>query len=97
MTFAHGLFDGQFLSTFLAIVAWPHCVPFVAGGSGKYRPSKRMSSRQPAGEKTIWRIETETGQPVVFTFLEVAVNFERPDAGVFRFAARVHPFLFVHH
>lgn len=47
MTLAHGLFDGQFLSTFLAIVACPHCVPFVAGGNGRYLPSKRMSSKQP--------------------------------------------------
>lgn len=39
MTLAHGLLDGQFLSKFLAIVAWPHCVPFIAGGSGKCLPS----------------------------------------------------------
>lgn len=39
ITFAHGLFDGQLRSKFLAIVAWPHWVPFIAGGSGKCFPS----------------------------------------------------------
>lgn len=47
MTFAHGLFDGQFFSRFLAIVACPHWVPFIAGGSGKCFPSSLMSSRHP--------------------------------------------------
>jgi len=47
MTLAHGLFDGQFLSRFRAIVAWPHWVPFIAGGSGRCFPSNLMSSKQP--------------------------------------------------
>lgn len=39
MTLAHGLFDGQFRSKLRAIVACPHCVPFIAGGNGKCFPS----------------------------------------------------------
>ena len=39
ITFAHGLFDGQPRSKFRAIVACPHCVPFIAGGSGRCFPS----------------------------------------------------------
>lgn len=39
MTFEHGLFDGQLRSRLRAIVACPHCVPFIAGGSGKCFPS----------------------------------------------------------
>lgn len=39
MTFAQGLLDGQFRSRFRAIVAWPHWVPFIAGGRGKCLPS----------------------------------------------------------
>lgn len=37
--FAHGLFDVQNLSIFLAIVACPYCVPFTYGGKGKLLPS----------------------------------------------------------
>ena len=47
MTLAQGLFEGQFRCKFLAIVAWPHWVPFKAGGNGKCLPSKRISSMQP--------------------------------------------------
>lgn len=47
ITLAHGLFDGQFLSRFRAIVAWPHWVPFMAGGSGRCFPSNLISSKQP--------------------------------------------------
>ena len=39
MTLAHGLLEGQFFFRFLAIVAWPHWVPFRAGGSGRCLPS----------------------------------------------------------
>lgn len=39
MTFEHGLFDGQLRSRFRAIVACPHWVPFIAGGSGRCFPS----------------------------------------------------------
>lgn len=39
MTFEHGLFDGQLRSKFRAIVACPHWVPFIAGGSGRCFPS----------------------------------------------------------
>lgn len=39
MTFEQGLFDGQLRSKFRAIVACPHCVPFIAGGNGKCFPS----------------------------------------------------------
>lgn len=45
MTFEHGLFDGQFRSKFRAIVAWPHCVPFIAGGSGRCLPSNLSENR----------------------------------------------------
>jgi hypothetical protein len=39
ITLAQGLFDGQFFLRFLAIVAWPHWVPFRAGGRGRCLPS----------------------------------------------------------
>lgn len=38
----HGLFDAQYRSTFLAVTACPHCVPFVCGGSGKLLPSNLL-------------------------------------------------------
>lgn len=39
ITLAHGLFDGQLRSKLRAMVACPHCVPFIAGGNGKCFPS----------------------------------------------------------
>lgn len=39
ITFEQGLLDKQLRSKFRAIVAWPHCVPFIAGGNGRCFPS----------------------------------------------------------
>ncbi|CAG2063935.1 unnamed protein product [Timema podura] len=51
ITLAHGLLEGQFLSRLRAMVAWPHWVPFMAGGKGRCFPSSLMSSRQPDRDK----------------------------------------------
>lgn len=51
-TAAQGAFDGQLRRTPCDVVAWPHCVPFSAGGSGSGLDSSRMSSKQPAKEAT---------------------------------------------
>lgn len=40
--------ERHFLSTLRAVVACPHWVPFIAGGSGSGLPSNRMSSIHPA-------------------------------------------------
>ena len=47
MTLAHGSLEGQSILRLRSRVDWPHWVPFMAGGSGSWRPSRRMSSRQP--------------------------------------------------
>lgn len=97
MTLAHGLFDGQFLSTFLAMVACPHCVPFVAGGNGRYLPSKRMSSKQPILKLEINKCTKVIDLLFVPTFLEVTIDFKCSNTGVFRFSTSVNSFLFIHH
>lgn len=46
ITFAQGLFDGQLRSKLRAIVACPHCVPFIAGGNGKCFPSNLFNEKR---------------------------------------------------
>lgn len=46
MTLAHGLLDGQLRSRFRAMVAWPHWVPFMAGGRGKCLPSSLVVKKK---------------------------------------------------
>lgn len=55
MTFAHGLFDGQLRSKFLAIVACPHWVPFIAGGRGKCFPSNLFDGCAKARKWIKWK------------------------------------------
>jgi hypothetical protein len=47
MTLAQGLLEGQCRSRLRAMVACPHWVPFIAGGSGRCFPSSLISSKHP--------------------------------------------------
>lgn len=46
MTLEHGRFDGQLRSTLRAMVACPHWVPFMAGGSGRCLPSSLQGKKE---------------------------------------------------
>ena len=95
MTLEHGLLDGQLRRTPCDVVAWPHWVPFRAGGNGRGFDSKRMSSKQPINKEVNREMLAKADEARRRTFLVVAVDFVRTDARVLGLATGVDSFLLI--